>query len=255
MAVFLGSKIEGSITKAVFDFTPLGWMYKFNYLKYLFIVIPGSIAGEYLHEWMRKKDAKALEQKSGNEILLSAILLIISVSFVVVNVWLLHRRFVVCNLLINIVLIVVGYLVLQKGKSVNITLWKKLFVAGAYLLLLGLFFEAYEGGIKKDHSTYSYYFVTSGLAFMALITFNVVCDYYKCLRSTRFLVMSGQNPMIAYVCTGLFTLPVLNLLKIYPLFRHFEGNPWLGFLQGAIITSLAVLITMFFTKIKWFWRT
>jgi len=28
-------------------------MYRFDYLKYLFIVIPGSIAGEYLAEWMK----------------------------------------------------------------------------------------------------------------------------------------------------------------------------------------------------------
>ena len=49
--------------------------------------------------------------------------------------------------------------------------WRKLFVAGAYLLMLGLFFEAYEGGIRKDDSTYSYYFVTAGLAFMAMIAF------------------------------------------------------------------------------------
>ena len=30
--------------------------------------------------------------------------------------------------------------------------------------MLGLVFESYEGGIKKDHPTLSYYFITSGLA-------------------------------------------------------------------------------------------
>jgi hypothetical protein len=48
---------------------------------------------------------------------------------------------------------------------------KKFWSAGFYLVLLGLFFEAYESGIKKDASTYSYYFVTSGLAFFMLIGF------------------------------------------------------------------------------------
>ncbi|MFR7516719.1 MAG: hypothetical protein ACLUVY_05630 [Bacteroides uniformis] len=32
-------------------------------------------------------------------------------------------------------------------------------------------------------------------------------------------------------------------------------NPWLGFLQGLLLTSMALLVTMFFTRIKWFWRT
>lgn len=44
----------------VFNYTPLPWMYRFDYLKYLFIVIPGSIAGEYLMlVWMKaEKDTE-----------------------------------------------------------------------------------------------------------------------------------------------------------------------------------------------------
>ena len=43
----------------VFNYTPFPWMYRFDYLKYLFIVIPGSIAGEYLMEWMKgRKDTE-----------------------------------------------------------------------------------------------------------------------------------------------------------------------------------------------------
>ena len=42
-----------------------------------------------------------------------------------------------------------------------------------FLLLLGLCFEAYEGGIKKDISTYSYYFVCSGLALFCLIIYTI----------------------------------------------------------------------------------
>ena len=45
------------------------------------------------------------------------------------------------------------------------------------------------------------------------------------------------------------------LLGLASLLSYFQQNAWLGFLQGVIITSLAVLVTMFFTKIKWFWRT
>lgn len=255
MAIFLGSKIDGSINKAIFDFTPLAWMYQFNFLKYLFIVIPGSIAGEYMYSWMKRKKDDISTSKPKKEKIYSTLILVISVLLIVLNVWLLHVRLLTLNLLVTAILLLIGNLLLRQNGSANINLWKNLFGAGTYLLLLGLFFEAYEGGIKKDHSTFSYYFVTAGLAFMALLAFNIICDYYRWLKGTRFLIMSGQNPMIAYVCTGLFTIPTLNLLKIYPLFKFFESNPWLGFLQGVIITSLAVLITMFFTKIKWFWRT
>lgn len=37
----------------------------------------------------------------------------------------------------------------EKEQGVDITYWNKLFQAGCYLLLLGLFFEAYQGHQKR----------------------------------------------------------------------------------------------------------
>lgn len=90
---------------------------------------------------------------------------------------------------------------------------------------------------------------------MALMAFHVVYDYFRCHRSTSFLVMSGQNPMIAYVACDLLIYPLFNLLGIMSCLGIFASNPWLGFLQGILFTSMALLVTMFFTHIKWFWRT
>jgi len=254
MAVFLGSKINGSWTQALFNFTPFPWMYNFMFLKYLFIVIPGSIAGEYLLQWMNNRNSEQAESQNADR-KIPIILLFITVGLIVLNLCCLYSRLLVLNLIVTVIMILIGYYLLRNADNNYSKLWKNLFIAGAYLLLLGLFFEAYEGGIKKDHSTYSYYFVTSGLAFMALLAFNIICDYYGFIRGTRFLVMSGQNPMIAYVTTNLFTVPVLSILGVYPLLSYFSVNPWLGFLRGVIITIIAVLITMFFFRIKWFWRT
>ena len=133
--------------------------------------------------------------------------------------------------------------------------WRKLFIAGAYLLMLGLFFEAYEGGIRKDHSTYSYYFVTTGLAFFALTAFSIMCDIYRWNWLRTPLEMAGKNPMIAYVACGLCISPLFGLLGIDQLLTYLETGPWLGFLRGVIMTSLATLLAMFFTRINWFWRT
>ncbi len=254
MAIQLGSGVEGSINHAIWTFTPAAWLFKFEYLKYLFIIIPGSIAGEYLLENIqtRKQDGNVncIKDKAT-----SYLLLVIGLAHILVNLCCLYNRWLAMNIVINSLLLFAGYFVLRKKDSGFIRLWKNLFIAGGFMIILGLFFEAYEGGIKKDPTTFSYYLVSSGLAFMALMIFSIICDYYKCYRSTSFLVMTGQNPMIAYVATGLLTGPVLNLLGIMPLFSVFSTSPWLGFLQGVILTSIAMFITMFFTRIKWFWRT
>lgn len=251
MAVFLGSSTEGSWIKELMNFSPLTWMYKFNYLKYLFIVIPGSIAGEYLIDWLNDKSITPQTVVEKKRI---PVILTFSIGIIVFNLYSLYMRYLTLNLAGTVVLLI-GLYFLLKVEGNNMRYWNKLFIAGSYLLMLGLFFEAYEGGIRKDHSTYSYYFVSSGLAFFAMIAFSILCDVYRCKKLTRPLEMAGQNPMIAYVAPQLVVMPVLNLIGLSKYLHLFEQNAWLGLLRGVIITSLAVLIAITFTKLKWFWRT
>lgn len=253
MGILLASDEEGSINHFIINLTPADWIFHFEYLKYLFIIIPGSIAGDYLLESMRGNSTQLTEVKEEHK--LSYVLAIIGLLVIVSNLCCLYNRWLTANLFINICLLTIGNLILRKKSSRFIDLWTKLFYAATYLILLGVCFEAFQGGIKKDPTTFSYFFTTGGLAFIALLILNIICDYWKCHRSSSFLVMSGQNPMIAYVATSLFTYPILNLLNITPFMNVFSTNPWLGFLQGVILTTIALLITMFFTKIKWFWRT
>lgn len=255
IGVILGSTIDGSWTQRLFHYTPLPWIYRFDYLKYLFIVIPGSIAGEYLMGWIKSRkdsDSTASTPQYRN---MGIALMALVMTIIITNLYGLYTRELVPNLLITVLLLLGGRLLfLHKVEGIAL-LWKKLFSAGAYLLLLGLCFEPFQDGIKKDPATFSYFFVTSGLAFLALLFLSILCDYFQCVRSSRFLVMSGQNPMIAYVVGDLFIMPLANIVGVASVLSYFQQSPWLGFLQGVILTGLSVLATMFFTKIKWFWRT
>jgi len=237
-------------TKSIFNYSPFPWMFRFDYLKYLFIVLPGSIAGEYLLDWMNQRNPDCEEERSGKALGI----LFITVALIVCNLIGLYSRWLVLNLIISLALISLGYALLHKVKASSV-LWRSLFLLGGFLLILGLCFEPFQGGIKKDPATFSYFFVTSGLACMALIAFHILCDYFHCLKSTRFLVMSGQNPMIAYVAGDLLVMPLLGIFGITPLLRYLEINSWLGFLQGFLLTTCSLFVTMFFTRIKWFWRT
>ena len=249
MAVFLASTNPGWV-KTVYDFTPVPWSYSFYYLKYLFIVIPGSIAGEYLYEWINSSEDKVEEQ--GNKVSLIALT---SLALIVTNVIFLYTRQLELNVVITLFLLVSCYFILKSNQSNFGIFWNKLFTIGAYCLSLGLVLEAYEGGIRKDQSTYSYYFVTSGLAFFGILFLSVICDYFKYIKATKFLVLSGQNPMIAYVATALVVMPILTLLTLTDYFYVFNEGAFMGFLKGVILTTLAIVITMIFSKLKWFWRT
>ena len=114
-------------------------MYRFDYLKYLFIVIPGSIAGEYLMEWMKgRKDTEQPASPQYRKIGIA--LVILTMVIIVFNLYGLYTRMLAVNLLATLVLLLIGKFIFLRPTEGIALLWKKLFNAGAYLLLLGLCF-------------------------------------------------------------------------------------------------------------------
>lgn len=257
MALMMGfflSAVFGSDgwQKDVMEWTPLPWFFRAGYLRYLFIVVPGIYAGEYLRQWL-KSDGH--EPRNGNHPAGIAATLILCIAIIVINLWGLFTRHLVANLAVSSA--VIGATAVTARMSGH---WRPLFLkltnAGAFLLLLGLMIEAFQGGIRKDDPTFSYYFVTSGLAFYCLTALYILCDIYRLNKLTAPLTMAGKNPMIAYVAVSLLIMPVLDLIGIGSNYTGFwASDPWLGLARGVILTILATAVAMFFTKIKWFWRT
>ncbi len=139
--------------------------------------------------------------------------------------------------------------------SPTLHFWQRLSLAGAYLLLLGLCLESYEGGIRKDDVTLSYLFVTCGLAFYALLLLTVVCDHWHVRWLCAPLEMVGKNPMVAYVSASMVIIPVLILTQLYPYIDALSSEPLTGFLKGVLLTALCMALTAWFTYKRWFWKT
>ena len=252
MAVLLGSTTENSWVKSIYNYTPVSWLYNFSYLKYLFIVIPGSIIGEFLRKWIierniRSKLSKTLIEHNYINIMILSLLIIVS------NIYGLYMRYLLLNLIVTVFLLILLYYFLL-DKDIDISYWRKLYVFGSYFLVLGLFFEAYEGGIRKDYSTYSYYFVTSGLACFAMIVFSIVSDIYN-IKWVKFLESVGQNPMIAYVTPQLVVTPIIGILGMKNIVELLNTTALLGLLKGVLLTTFSVIVAIICTKKKIFWRT
>ncbi|RPE10015.1 DUF5009 domain-containing protein [Chitinophaga lutea] len=245
-AVLIAGQTPGSWAEAVFNWSPLPWAYKFYYLKYLFIIIPGTFAGE----WLQQPVAQPAGADRRNWLLIAAGTL----TLVLVNVIFLFNRQLVLNLGLSVATGTV-MLVLCRNMKVAVLPWKNYLQAGIYLLWLGLFLDCTEGGIKKDPSTYSYYFVTAGLAFLVILGFCVLEFYGYASRLIGWLAKNGRNPMVAYVAGNLLLLPVLHLTGAIRLFSAMENNVWLGVLRGLLFTGIVSLITIFFVSRKWFWKT
>ena len=247
-----GLIFDQSFLRRALDWSPVPWLYRFDFLKYLFIVIPGTLAGDCLWGWM--KDNVTLEKGSRWRAWAAMTL---SLVIIVMNVVCLFERYLLFNAIASVVLCAAGVALMWRSRSNDEQLWRIFMILGAVFLLIGLALEPLQGGIKKDHATFSYLFVTSGLAFYAMTFFHVLCDHFGALTMTGFLRLSGQNPMIAYSAGQMFVLPLLAIFGLKGPFLAFCGtSPWLGFfLQGVGLTTLVVLVTMFFSRCKLFWRT
>jgi hypothetical protein len=117
-------------------------------------------------------------------------------------------------------------------------------------------FEPFEGGIKKDHATLSYFFVSSGLSGLLLLSFKIAFNYKIVVKALGFLPGIGKNPMVGYVAVTYLIIPLLALSGLLDLLNTWaSGGPFAGIMKGLILTGLMIVFTLFTVKIKHLWKT
>lgn len=253
IGIWFSRSVEGSWTSYVWNFHPnIKWFYNFSFLKYLCIVLPGSVLGDLLI----KNKALTAEEYTKTERSKIGLLVLLSFAFVAFHVTTLYLREMQLNLLGQALFGVIFFLYFKKNKEGQAPFYKTLITWGYVLTCIALCFEPLDGGIKKDPSSFSYWFLTSGLAFV----FYIVCDYCTRLFHNNLLVLAvvrnGQNPMVAYCVTAFFITPVLGLLHILPFFDELASiHPYLGLVRTVVYISLMIIVTNFTTTKKWFWRS
>ncbi len=236
----------------VWDYSPFSWLYRFSFLKYLLIVIPGTIAGDLTLNWMKTKNSIADQGEKKMKYCVLALLMFLSLIVILAG---LQSRQVFTTFLFSSAIALAALFIVRKPVSDTEKYIKSLVLWGSYWLILGLLFEPFEGGIKKDNSTLSYYFITSGLAFYLITLFTILFDIFKKQIGFSVLIRNGRNPMIAYVGMANFIWPVLHLTGIKHLAATVFSAPWTGFIWSVIETSLLAVCVAWLTKKKIFWKT
>ncbi|MBN1155094.1 DUF5009 domain-containing protein [candidate division KSB1 bacterium] len=275
-------------TQLIWNATPIPWLYQFYYLQYLFIVLPGTIIGDLINNALDPdkiaidlparriidldnvknfygKQLEVFEHESyGNKpephaqswshLHSSAIIAIILLLLVGILVGL-QERYVVQTTIYALLCCCLLFALIRHPNNQTEELIKKLFSWAAFWLVLGLIFEPYEGGIKKDHPTMSYYFVTTGLSIFLLMAFHLISQGLKRNKWIQLLVDNGKNPMIAYVGFANFIWPILALTGLEDFILAWTQHPWIGFIRGVIYTLLVALLVRVFSRNQIFWRT
>lgn len=252
-ACILASTAVGWV-KVVWNTSPAPWLFKFYYLKYLFIIIPGIITGEQLIRWgtLLKSETTV---PSGKETIRYIFIVLISILMIIITLAGLYFRFVSLALILNLVFGLSLIALFRSLTGDRAKLMREILNFGLFWLLLGFCFEPFEGGIKKDVSTFSYYFVTTGLTILILVIFMILLDMYKKRRWLPLLVENGQNPMIAYVGMMNFIYPVLGLTMLDIATNKYFADPWMGFLRGLMYTIILAWLVAKLTRKGILWKT
>ncbi|MCP4246735.1 MAG: DUF5009 domain-containing protein [bacterium] len=253
MAVRLSHDSSGWVQQA-WDYSPAPWIYKLYYLQYLFIVLPGTIVGDLLRSWAQTPAAgPGLDCEWSRRRLRVIVGLMIALHVLLLAG--MQARWLPGTPIAAATLCVTGWWLFSRPAGAQAMLLRRLFGWGCFWLLLGLTFEPWEGGIKKDHPTVSYYFVTTGLAVFALIALIVVIEILGQKRPLRLLVENGRNPMIAYAGITNLLGPVLGLCCAETLLQALTPTPWLGVLGACAKTLLLAWLVSLCTRRRIFWRT
>jgi hypothetical protein len=234
----------------VWNSSPVPALFKFYYLKYLFIIIPGILVGEWLRNWTPTTDY--VSGKSGNAIL---VLTFSGLLITMINIVGLYARWVEVTVILSVLIIAAQWYALSRFDREIPQVMAKIVRFAGFLLVLGLFLEPFEGGIKKDVSTFSYYFVTTGLSIYILLFFMVFIDIKGKTKWFPFLVENGQNPMFAYVGMMNLIFPVLALTNLDLLTNKYFLDPWMSLLRGILYTVLLAWITAKLTRKGYIWKT
>jgi hypothetical protein len=249
LALRLTQDLPG-LGQIIWNASPAKWLGTVYFQQYLFIVIPGTIAGDCWLRYINRRPTNAAA--SGNALTTAHILTVgIALALVLTTLVGLKSRVVIESTLACTALCALAWW-LNKNASL---LLRQLIGYGIFFLLLGLAFEPFEGGIRKDRSTLSYYFVTSGLAFFSLSALHIVLDVAKRKFGFKLLIASGQNPLVAYAGVNSLLVPLLALTGLGSAIAAFTSSPWVGAARALAYTLLLAAFAAFCTRKKFILRT
>lgn len=250
-ALKIGATVPGSWNEWLWHASFAPWLFRTEFLQYLCIVLPGSVAGDLIVRWLARRSRSDAPERSGRVYAAAVLVALLFAG----NLWCLFARCLVANLGLTLVLGAAAWWLLCNPRSAAERLLCRLFSTGFFWLLLGLALESFEGGVKKDPATLSYFFITAGLASHILLIATVLLDYAR--LSACLLVRCGQNPMIAYTAVGYVVTPLLTFVdRVVPLpWLWGRCGPVMGVGRSVIVTLLMIFFTAAFSRRKLFWRT
>jgi len=251
VALDLSAKSDGWVQQWWYS-SPVSWAFGFNQLSLMTVVIPGTIAGDALLWWMRAREEGTDETVRWSRARMTLIAAL-TAAFTPIVVVGLYNRYVEGTTAWCLALLLVGWVATRKPTTPLERLIKTLYGWGAIWLMIGLFLEPSEGGIKKVPETLTYFFTVTGTTSMLLVSLAAVIDGLGKLRPVSALVDFGQNPLFGYV---LYTVLLNSILELIPPLRPvLQGTALQSLVRSVLMCFVVIMTVRHLSRKRIYWRT
>ena len=204
VALRLASSSAGWVQE-LWSFSPAPWLFDWGTLDLLIIIIPGTIVGDALVEWMRTPLSGAGEQGWPAWRLRALAGLSVAIQPTLV-LGLYFRQPLATTAIVAALGGAMVYLI-REARLPGERLVARILSWGLFWVFLGLLLEPLEGGINKVPGSILYYMTTGGNAMCLIAALTIVLDLLGVWRRyARPVAEVGENPLVGYML-----MPALRL--------------------------------------------
>lgn len=250
ITLYLGAKGDGWVASFWWE-ARLPWLFSAQRFGLLAIVIPGTIMGDLILRWMRAPEIPS--ERPGWSSLRLGGLTFLTILFTPLVTIGMYNRWVGVTTLLCVAMIIGGGFLAWNPRTATERMLRSLFIWGSAWLVIGLFLEPFENGIRKIPDTLSYFFTVTGTTSMLLVALTALVDALKRRQWVSVLIDVGHNPLMMYV---MYTILVNAILELIPPMRGFMlGSLGPAILRSILSVILVVAIVRTMSRKRIYWRT
>ncbi|NLA15091.1 MAG: DUF5009 domain-containing protein [Bacteroidales bacterium] len=246
VAISLASKATG-FDGWVYNNKYISWLLNMEQINFLMILVPATWVGDRLIV-LQKEDNLGIQHKGWLTHLvfwgLAAVVVWVCVSS--------YNRWLLAGKLVSLVTLA-GLIFLMSKRAPRFLPF--LFLAGL-LILSGLWMEQFEPGLTKVPCSFSYCFVSGGVAILLLLWLHYLSETFPQRFFWNVFSGAGANPLISYVAHGLFIAPLMGITYINTLYRWARpvSYPWIGTLSSFLVVLFTMWLVSVLTRKRIYWR-
>jgi len=250
MALYLGAKGDGWISGWWWD-AKFPWLFSAQRFVLMAVIVPGTIMGDVILKWMESPE-DAAAPPAWSRMRLGGLTLL-TIAFTPIVTVGMYNRWVGLTTLVCAALIIGGAFLVHAPGNATERMLRSFFLWAALWLMIGLFLDPFENGIRKVPDTLSYFFTITGTTSMLLLALTAIVDGLRRRQWVSVLVDLGHNPLMMYV---LYTVLLNSVFELIPPMRTLLlGSFGEAMVRSLLSLALVILIVRTMSRKRIYWRT